>query len=338
MQSESEKKVTKRKDWVDALRALAMFFVILGHLLKGKTGYFVFTSPIKLPLFFMITGYVFNYRRTEPKAFLYNLFHKVVVPWLCLTVPFVFLKAPVKGLDCIPTGIFKILSGAVAWYMVCLIIAEIIWFYVFKFGKTPFRISCLTIIIGVMGIVAGKYHVLDFAMINVAMTAQIYLLLGFLFKNYEDTIQLFGWETLIPLAFLYLAMGYVSLKIWPHSCIDIHLNYYYNYPYCFSMIFLGCLTVFASAKRLHDYYHIAVPGIIRFLGQNTMVFYLLHGYNTYVVTCALRFLNVELPEVVLVILKLGFAYVGCGIETRLILRFFPWMLGRKRVKHTQLSQ
>lgn len=54
-----EKKIVKgnqnlnlRKNWIDALRGLAMLFVLYGHLVHGWNEYFVFTSAIKIPLFF----------------------------------------------------------------------------------------------------------------------------------------------------------------------------------------------------------------------------------------------------------------------------------------------
>ena len=40
-----------RKEWIDALRALAIVLVVLGHQLRGVAEYFIFTSPIKMPLF-----------------------------------------------------------------------------------------------------------------------------------------------------------------------------------------------------------------------------------------------------------------------------------------------
>ena len=64
---------TKRKEWVDALRALAMFLVIYGHLVQGWTPYFVFTSPVKICMFFAISGYVFKYGRVREKDFYLNL-------------------------------------------------------------------------------------------------------------------------------------------------------------------------------------------------------------------------------------------------------------------------
>ena len=65
-------RIRSRKEYIDVLRALAMFFVILGHQVRGDTKYFVFTSPIKIPLFFFITGYVFNYSQKSIIEFLGN--------------------------------------------------------------------------------------------------------------------------------------------------------------------------------------------------------------------------------------------------------------------------
>ena len=47
--------MTRRKLWLDGLRAVAMLLVILGHLLPGCSAFFVFTGPVKLPLFFAIS-------------------------------------------------------------------------------------------------------------------------------------------------------------------------------------------------------------------------------------------------------------------------------------------
>ena len=55
-------KAEQRKDWIDVLRAIAVLFVIYGHMGRGMWLYYVSTSPIKIPLFFAISGYLFNER------------------------------------------------------------------------------------------------------------------------------------------------------------------------------------------------------------------------------------------------------------------------------------
>ena len=67
-----------RKHWVDALRALAILLVVLGHQLKDMTEYFIFTSPIKMPLFFAISGYLFNTRGGNDVEFFKNWFKKLI--------------------------------------------------------------------------------------------------------------------------------------------------------------------------------------------------------------------------------------------------------------------
>ena len=320
----------RRIDWVDALRALAMFFVILGHHLNDVTGYFVFTSPIKIPLFFMITGCVFNYGRTRIGGFFKSLFFKLIVPWLCLTVPFVLIRAIVSGPSIIPQGLYNIVSGTEAWYMPCLAVAEIIWFFICKLGKKPLPISIAAAAVCVLGVLAGRRGILDFAMISRAMTAQLFILMGYLFKTHEERIERIGWAPLAALAAVYIGMGFVSLKVWPESCIDVHLNSYYSYPFCLAVILIGCFTVFAAAKKLCEREGVKVPRLICFLGQTTLVYYLLNPYNGLILTKALAMLHIELPRALDIAAHMIFTYVACGVEAALILRFCPWVLGRKK--------
>lgn len=51
----------KRENWIDIVRAIAMLFVVIGHS-YGKSGtvYYVLTGPIKMPLFYIVSGYFLN--------------------------------------------------------------------------------------------------------------------------------------------------------------------------------------------------------------------------------------------------------------------------------------
>lgn len=51
-----------RKLWIDSIRAIAIIMVVFGPQIPEETSYFVYTSTVKMPLFFAISGYLFSDR------------------------------------------------------------------------------------------------------------------------------------------------------------------------------------------------------------------------------------------------------------------------------------
>ena len=54
-----------RKLWIDSIRAIAIIMVVLGPQIPEETSYFVYTSTVKMPLFFAISGYLFSDRGAD---------------------------------------------------------------------------------------------------------------------------------------------------------------------------------------------------------------------------------------------------------------------------------
>ena len=73
-----------RLEWIDVLRALAILLVVYGHritYLKNDVdgfwfyeAYSVFLNPIKMPLFFALSGYLFRIRQGGDIAFFKKTF------------------------------------------------------------------------------------------------------------------------------------------------------------------------------------------------------------------------------------------------------------------------
>lgn len=119
-----------RKEWIDVLRALAVIFVIYGHQLeKGDHTfiYYVFTSPVKIPLFLAISGYLFR-ENDEFKDFCAKIIRGLVVPWLILSLTPVLLSSIIKGGAGLKSSVISVLSGASVWYMPCCIISEFVFY------------------------------------------------------------------------------------------------------------------------------------------------------------------------------------------------------------------
>lgn len=74
--------VKKRKLWIDALRAIAMIFVIIWHISSGVQGqwiYNLFTSPIMIPLF-LLSLVIFSMIVVGIKSLLYKRLENI---WFC---------------------------------------------------------------------------------------------------------------------------------------------------------------------------------------------------------------------------------------------------------------
>ena len=204
-----------RKLWIDALRSIAMILVVYGHCVRDWTTFYVFTSPIKMPLFFMISGYLFKSRGGRSIEFFKNILRKLVIPWIVLGM--IHYTNPVDRF-------FDLVTGTALWFMPCLIIGEIVWFYIQKYTKSILQVVIFALMVSIIGLLLAQHHILDVAMINTALIVQAYFLVGFLIKTYEDVIQ----RSIKSIIIVGIA-GYL---------LDVHLNNYFNLPYCVFVIVL----------------------------------------------------------------------------------------------------
>lgn len=268
----------ERKLWVDTLRGLAIFFVIFGHALSDEAPnsilYYVVTSPIKIPLFFAITGYLFRDRDGNYAIFYKNVLLKLVVPWFFLSLIWMkLLIVPLKGsFTYFSDRLMNMITGRDYWFMPACIVAEIIQFYIRKFWKRSWQISIACIICFFVGIIMVHFDICNFAMVNRAFIAQIYMLIGFIFKNYEELFCKTKWQYIVCGSVVYLSMVVITVVLYPGKILDVHTNEYYNLPLCIAMIYLGCFLLFILARKLE-----LALGLFVFIGQNSLIYYMMSG-------------------------------------------------------------
>ena len=214
--------------------------------------------------------------------------------------------------------------------MPCCIIAEIIWFYIRKFFRKTSLTSLIVLFIFTLGVIFVKIDILNFAMINRAMLMQLFVLAGYLYRENEEKILRISWIAIFALFFVYIAMGFVSLKIWPTDRIDVHMNQYYNWPYCFAMMLLGCFMVFIFADKLNK-----TPYVLRFIGQNTLVYYLLNTYGIKAGVRVLSLVKISIPKSIGgACIKTLIACITCAVAAIVINNFLPEIVGKKRKRTT----
>lgn len=182
--------MTKRKDWVDGLRALAMLIVMIWHFSNNVDGqwiYSILTAPIMIPLFFAITGYVFNDCDGNARTFFRKLFYHLIIPWLLLAIIKGGCIALIRqSLSYYTEFLLNLFTGMNLWYFPCCIIAEILHFYVLKFSNGNMqKVVLLSIVLVAVGFIISTFDISHNLNISTAFICQFFLLLGHLAQAVE---------------------------------------------------------------------------------------------------------------------------------------------------------
>lgn len=319
----------ERKKWVDVLRAIAMILVVYGHRSSGWTEYFVFTSPIKIPLFFAVTGYVFNDANGNFTVFIKKLWRTIIVPWLVIACLPYLMASPIKGIGFLKENLISVLTGANYWYMPCCIAAEILWFWILKYVKPIWLVGLITGMTFAAGMAMYANSMLSVFMINRAMTAQVFLFIGRLLRKYEENIAhyLNRVPVLIGGTAVYILLAVLTMRLYPGHCLDVHLCRYYNIPLCGAMIWIGIYVLAVLISRRITYH----PRLLSLIGQHTLVIYLMHQYLLRVFEKGFFILHIPFNKFTNVFLTLFVCLAGAAISLA-INRFVPELMGKRRTR------
>lgn len=319
--------IPQRKDWVDALRAMAMIFVIFGHQAQWCGVFFQYTTPIKIPMFFAISGYLFNDRNGNQRQFFHNWLKKLVFPFFCLvTIPALFYSC-ISGPSVIVQAWEQMVSGASYWFMTCLIIAEVIHFYIHKICKRNWAIIVSCLICTIVGLLLSHYGIFNYAKINTALICQSYLLIGYLIKNYEGALDSISLPNRLILFGCYIVLCFTSTYLFENVQFDCNLNQYYSVPYCMTLITLGCLSCFLIGKSIVRY-----PKWVTFIGQNTLILYLWAGHAMFAFV-VLGKVGIVLPDqnIWVSLIQTVWCSLVCMIAALIVNRYIPVIVGKKRL-------
>lgn len=198
-----------RIQWLDNLRAIGIFFVVLGHTpaISGPFEKIIFS--FHMPLFFWLSGLMCkdNVRHKPLGEFLRNKTYKLLVPYLFFSILsyiswFVLFRhfgsqaklnlSPITPLIGIfyGNGIHNFLAhNTVLWFFLCLFITEIFFFFIIKLKSKASILVALILLSGVGYIdvwlnppLPGRFR-LPWN-IDIALTAVVFYGAGYLLSPY----------------------------------------------------------------------------------------------------------------------------------------------------------
>lgn len=199
-------KIVNSKDrlaWVDTAKGVGIILMIIGHLVPSGTFLHRWIYSFHMPLFFILSGFVFNwerYRNVSYRPFLRKKSKQLLLPYLktaiwCFVIfglisGFLMFGFTEQFLDLVTKYIVGILVSrgkaewmpgcTPLWFLVALFFAEILFFLLMKFK----RMYLLAVLIPV-GFVISKSN--DFFLWNtdIAAFALGFLSFGFCLRKYD---------------------------------------------------------------------------------------------------------------------------------------------------------
>lgn len=198
MKNDNEK---TRNQYIDFLKGLCIFLVVLGHCDTTDKTTFWFIYIFHIPLFFCISGYLFK-PKTNFKSFIKSKVKTLIIPYIIFFVITCIIQnlliKPIKFNTLIKyfflNGFYlSSINNISLWYLPLFFIASITFYFIMKIPNKKFLIL-ITLISGLLTVPTYQFlklftppRLIPFS-IQVLPAAIFYLGIGQLFKQNYDII------------------------------------------------------------------------------------------------------------------------------------------------------
>lgn len=175
-------KKSNRLEWIDFAKGIGIYLLVLGHMPSLPVLFTDWIYSFHMPLFFFLSGYVFNNKRKYSficeKAFIH-----LIVPYLCYNVIFLLIDIVLFGKtskvvldDC-----NNVISGqgafGVIWFLLALFWVQLIYGLICKITKKKLR-YCVVIFIVIWGYIMSMLINFECYKLITAMVALGFFAIG----------------------------------------------------------------------------------------------------------------------------------------------------------------
>ncbi|MFE4106275.1 acyltransferase family protein [Almyronema epifaneia] len=283
-------KTKNRVAWIDNLRSIGIFAVVLVHTGRLEPGFAIYAASFFMPLFFFISGLFVKDKVIKQPFFSFAQVraYKLLIPYITFNIIsyvlwfFVLRHVGGRAEEAVPP--LKPLLGMVygvggndwlahnitLWFFTCLFSTEIFFFFLLKLkDKTKIAIALFSCsIVGYLffAIVGPANFRLPFGL-DIGLTAIVFYGLGYLLQSYvlkEKFSHRYFWPVTIILLGVYV--GCTRLNGSTAFIIGNFGNYFYFYLSAIAGILFW----------MHVAYLIKPNWLLSAIGQNTLIIFPLH--------------------------------------------------------------
>lgn len=344
--------MNRRIEWVDIVKYSCIIMVMLSHLETKTEIWQAFYTPFFLTAFFFTAGYVYK-QKASFKDFIYKKFRQLFVPWLTFSIFDIALSQVISFnthesfLEELKWNFLQIRGhGDQIWFVAALFVAFIpFYFFIQWYEAESLKVNGRTVQVAMLlawllSFVSVLYKRLTPASIfpwnstslpwhiEYMFQAMFYMALGYIFRhNMEKKFDEYNSPRMRGTALIiYLLLVYIPFieKIKMPMIVDI------MYQYIVSIVGIFTLILICKTVKTNKY--------INYVGQNTLIYFALHGKAYSVIqTLLYRFMrnlyimildNVVMSSIFCFVFALVLSVI-LMVPTYVINRWCPFIIGRK---------
>lgn len=239
----------KRCEWADLIKGICAVLVILMHSVK-PTFFSRLCVPVFLPVFFFVPGYLY---KTESKIL--NTAYRQLKLFVLYGITFiVFTYAYMGRFPGVNPFIGMILQHstsekypeAILWFVPCMIGCRLLFTVLYRIAKTEKNF----ILMEISAFVVGALYI-SIIRINIpwhiekVFYLQIFMLLGYLFKQYEDRLVQIERKLLIVFSSLYL----ILVLVFPMDA-DLNTLYFTSFARYTAQSLVGTISLVLLSRTI----------------------------------------------------------------------------------------
>ena len=270
---------------VDAAKALAIFLVIVGHLVPSDSMIFRYVFAFHMPVFFFLSGY--TTRRTD-RTFLCTVRRKsasLLIPFAVFALLGLLLMAvfPGQRVDATPKEylvrylyIAQPYKFGQVWFLVCLFFSSIVMFSILKIwsGKKPWTLVFVLAGFSLAGVflyevISAKHYGRIPWKLDSMLTAVSFMIGGYLFREAKIVEKMKTWSLAAGCAVLAGAVWFFGVYL--NGYVNLCDCVYGNPLWYFLAAYSGSILLLFLGKLL------ARVRFLSFLGRLSMPVFLIHG-------------------------------------------------------------
>lgn len=284
-----------RIGWVDLLRGVGMFLVIIGHTLQNDFGRAIIYS-FHMPLFFALSGFCqIHISRGKINGKILNNAKKLVIPAILvyivrlLTKFYDFQKSTnhikISIIESLKTLFWfsgsniiilgqKVSGIGIVWFLMVLFLSLAIFYMVQLY--LPKNQIIVYIVLATIGVVISKIIYLPFSL-DIALTVLPFIWLGHEVATHGKNLLKFS---VAGVSGVLYGVGFIICLAMKKSYLELAARRYPLYPMCFIIAYGAILFLFFIAKKLEEKYnHTYCVRFLKFYGRNSLTLFIIHALD-----------------------------------------------------------